>query len=68
MLMTSLEEKTRSKKLSNSIKKLKLRFIECLFFLQKWRTNDEKLRHLINEKYDEYITVKYLESYGMKKK
>ena len=41
-------------------KKLNLRFIEGLFFLSKWRTNDEELRHLINEKNDEIHPCKIL--------
>ena len=44
-------------------KNLKLRFIKDLFFLRKWRTNDEKLRYfnsLINEKDDTLHTCKIL--------
>ena len=41
-------------------KKLKLRFIEGLFFLRKWRTNGKKLCHLINEKNDELHPCKIL--------
>ena len=41
--------------IKNSFKKVRL--IEGLFLLRKWRTNDEKLRYLINEKDDEYIPV-----------
>ena len=31
------------------LKKLKIRFLEWLFYLWKWRTNDPKLRGLISE-------------------
>ena len=48
------------KKAFKLYKKLKLRFIEGLFFLRKWRKNDEKLRHLINEKDDEIHPCKIL--------
>ena len=41
-------------------KKLKLRFIEGLFVLRKWRRNGEKLHHLINEKDDEIHPCKIL--------
>ena len=33
-------------------KKLKLRFLDGLFYLRKWRTNDKKLRDLISETND----------------
>ena len=48
------------KKAFELYKKLKLRFIEGLFLLRKWRANYEKWRHLINEKDDEIHPCKIL--------
>ena len=56
------------KKAFELYKKLKLRFTEGLFFLRIWRTNDEKLRHVIDKKDDEIHPCKILRILSNEKK